>query len=457
MRETFTLLLLLTTLPVLPASAQETQPQSDFRREATDFKTDCGEFNLKSIFSCAKDAFSEQPVHLAVGTIAPQDGFSLGPSFVESRNTPDWRFSLNSDAVVSTNASWRAGVYLKAVFTKQKSLVVVTDPKQLHALNLVHEYPVLNFYTQGISLNALDFYGIGANSQRSAEAIYGMTETIAGMSAQYPLIARLHLSLLGEMNGRFVSIRNGGSAALELTHLYNNITAPGSASQPAFWQAGEGVRMQPPMFGGHLQPDLALTYQQFVAPGSKESFQRLATNVGVTVPLYHSMIEQTHSYNGPDECGGPHDHKCPVVMDRTGSIGLRLLLTESMTPAGNVVPFYFQPTLGGGDVNGQNLLPAYADYRYRAPNMMVVRASFEHSIWGPLGFQFLYDIGKVAATRSDIDFTHLAHSFGAGVTLRAGGMPQVSFVFAFGGGEGTHALFLTNPALLGGSARPSLY
>jgi hypothetical protein len=144
-------------------------------------------------------------------------------------------------------------------------------------------------------------------------------------------------------------------------------------------------------------------------------------------------------------------------MDRTGSIGLHLLLTESMTPAGNTVPFYFQPTLGGGDLNNQNYMPAYADYRFRAPNLIVVRANFEHSIWGPVGFQFLYDIGKVAATRSDLDFSHLAHSFGAGLTLRAGGMPQVSFVFAFGGGEGTHALFLMNSSLLGGSARPSLF
>ncbi len=438
--------------------AQENQVQSDFRREIQDFQTDCSAGGLKAVFDCAKDAFTEQPVHISVGTIAPEDGFGAGPSFVESRDTANWRLSLNSDAVVSTNASWRAGVYLKAVFTKQKGITIVTNPNQANGLSLVREYPVINLYAQGISLNALDFYGIGPATQRSAEAIFGMTETIAGANVLYPLIPRLHISLFGELNGRFVSIRNGGIAGQGLSELYNNTTAPGLAEQPGFLQAGEGVRFQPTMLNNHVQPDLALTYQQFEAPGSKYSFQRLNTNVGVTVPLYHSMIVKTRTYNGPDECGaGVHDRKCPVVMDRTGSVGLRLLITQSMTPAGNSVPFYFQPTIGGGDLNNQNVLPAYADYRFRAPNLIVVRATFEHSIWGPLGFQFLYDIGKVAATRSDIDFNHLAHSFGAGLTLRAGGMPEVSFLFAFGGGEGTHTLLLMNNSLLGGSARPSLF
>jgi hypothetical protein len=445
-------------LAALPAAlhAQQNQVQSDFRREVQDFQTVCGEGGLKAVFGCGKDAFTEQPLHIAVGTIAPQNGFGAGPSFVESRNTADWRLSLNSDAVVSTNASWRAGVYLKAVFSKDKG--IVTGPSHASGLSPEQEYPVMNFYVQGISLNAVDYYGMGPASQRSGEAIFGMRETIAGASVLYPLIPRFHVSLFGELNGRFVNIRNGGSAGQGVSELYNNATAPGLAAQPGFLQAGEGVRIQPTMFGDRVQPDLSLTYQQFVAPGSKYSFQRLNTNVGVNVPLYHSMIVKTRSYNGPDECApGLLGGKCPVSMDKTGSVGLRLLITQSMTPAGNSVPFYFQPTIGGADLNNQNVLPAYADYRFRAPNLLVVRANFEHSIYGPLGFQFLYDIGKVAATRSDVDFSHLAHSFGAGLTLRLGGMPEISFLFAFGSGEGTHTLLLMNNSLLGGSGRPSLY
>jgi hypothetical protein len=455
MKRVFTVLFLLVALDV-SSRAQENTLRDDLQRESDQFHADCSAGGLIAIFHCGKDVFTAQPIHLAVGTIAPQNGFGFGPSFVKSRDTPDWRVSINADAVVSTNASWRAGAYLKAVFAGGKGLSAFNDPKSAASLDLQREFPVMNFFVQAISLNAVDFYGIGPATSRSAEAIFGMRETIAGANILYPLMQRehAHLSLFGELNGRFVDIRDGGSANMALSHLYTNATAPGLANQPGFWQAGEGVRFQPAMFGNHVQPDLSLTYQQFGAPGSKYSFQRLNTNVGVDMPLYHSMIVKTRSYNGPDECGATN---CPVAMDRTGSVGLRLVITQSMTPNGNVVPFYFQPTLGGADINGQKLVPAYADYRFRGPNMIAVRANFEHSIYGPLGFQFLYDIGKVAATRSDIDFSHLAHSFATGLTFRAGGMGEVSFLIAFGGGEGTHTLFLMNNSLLGGSARPSLF
>jgi hypothetical protein len=92
---------------------------------------------------------------------------------------------------------------------------------------------------------------------------------------------------------------------------------------------------------------------------------------------------------------------------------VRLLISESITPAGHVVPFYFDPTLGGGDLNGNTSLASYQDYRFRAPNVVLLQGSFEHSIYGPLGFSFSVDGGKVAQTRGNIDFTNFDHSYSA--------------------------------------------
>jgi len=86
------------------------------------------------------------------------------------------------------------------------------------------------------------------------------------------------------------------------------------------------------------------------------------------------------------------------------------------------VPFYFQQTLGGSDINGAPALSSYQDYRFRGPNLLLLRESFEHSLWGPFGFQFRADQGKVALTRGDIGFDRLKHSFATGLTLRAGGL-----------------------------------
>lgn len=121
------------------------------------------------------------------------------------------------------------------------------------------------------------------------------------------------------------------------------------------------------------------------------------------------------------------------------------------------MPFYFQPTLGGSDINGNSYLASYQDYRFRAPNLFLVRESFEHSIWGPFGFNFMADQGKVALTRDEVNFNNLDHSYAAGFTIRAGGLPQVYFLFAWGSNNSSHNIVYMDPALLGGSPRPSLF
>src|ERR1017187_993569 len=126
-------------------------------------------------------------------------------------------------------------------------------------------------------------------------------------------------------------------------------------------------------------------------------------------------------------------------------------------PSGWRPAFYFQQTLGGADINSAQSLASYQDYRFRAPNILLLQGSLEHSIWGPLGLKFMADEGRVALTRGDLGFSHMKHSFAAGLTLRAGAFPMVQMMFAWGGPEGHHNIFNMNTSLLGGSARPSLY
>ena len=88
--------------------AQESALHADFRREGEHFREACGKFGLKTVFGCAAELFTDHPLHVAVGSIAPQNGFGFGGAFV-THYTPNesWRLSWNVDAVVSTNASWR--------------------------------------------------------------------------------------------------------------------------------------------------------------------------------------------------------------------------------------------------------------------------------------------------------------------------------------------------------------
>ncbi|HXM23353.1 MAG TPA: hypothetical protein VN948_19005 [Terriglobales bacterium] len=477
MRRSFLIVLLLAGGSALAqesgsAAPRENQLQADFRRESEHIKESCGTFSFKTFFGCAEELATDHPLHLALGSIAPQNGFGFGLAFV-THYTPNesWRLSWDFDAVGATSGSWRAGGYMKLIHTPVQHIIVVTNPtgKPAKSNLAVHPYTVFNIYAQAISLNQLSFFGVGPSTLESGKTVFGMQHTIIGANVikpvtEWPAIRSLNLSLLGEVNGRFVNLRgNHGASTPSIEQVYTNASAPGLATQPGFVQLGEGIRLKPVLFNDHLQFNYLVNFQQFFAPSdSTYSFRRWTVDLDHEVPLYgHSQSVKPKDTNGPDECAqAVGAEKCPPVSysrNRNGTIGMRLLISESMASAGSVVPFYFQPTLGGSDINGSPALSSYADYRFRGPNLLLLRESFEHSLWGPLGFTFMADQGKVALTRGDVDFQNLKHSFATGITLRAGGFPQVFLLFAWGGNEGHHTIATVNTALLGGSSRPSLY
>jgi hypothetical protein len=462
------------------AGAQESMMQAEFRREGERASDACKDFSLKAAPGCAIELFTDHPLHIAAGSLPAENGFGLGAAFVADKNTKNWRLSWDVDAVGSTNGSWRAGGYMKLIHTpviQIKPIVVspsvpttggtagATHEKKAKELKLaVHPYTVLNLYAQSISLNELYFFGLGNDTTLAGQSVFGMTQTIVGGNVIKPVyewsaIKDLNLALLGEVNGRFVDVRgDSGQTVPSIQNLYTNATAPGLGSQPGFVQLGEGFRIDPILFKNHLELSYLGNFQQFFAPSSStNSFLRWTADLNHTFYLYgHTRVNTDRT--GPDECA-PNGATCPAVShtrNLNGSINLRLLLSESINSATSAVPFYFQQTLGGSDIDGNMALGSYQDYRFRAPNLLLLQQSFEHSIWGPFGFQFMADQGRVATTRGDLGFDHLKHSFAAGLTLRAGAFPMVSLMFAWGGPEGHHNIFNMNSSLLGGSARPLL-
>jgi hypothetical protein len=468
------IVLMLWLVPAL-ALAQEGAMQAEFRRESERVAESCK--GIKAAPGCAIELFTDHPLHIAVGSMPPQNGFAAGAAFVAGKNTTNWRMTWDLDAVGSVNGSFRAGGYMKMVHTPPQTIRVLQPlaagagtgkpAPSLAKENFVHPYTVVNLYAQTISLNKLYYFGLGNDSLLPGQSVFGMSETILGASAIKPVyewsaIRGLNLSVFGEINGRFVSLRgNHNESEPSIETLYSDATAPGLASQPSMIQLGEGVRIKPTI-AGRIQLNYLGTFQQFAASSdSRHSFMRWTADLNHSFSLYGNTGSSGNSSDerGPDECA-KLDQPCPSVShsrNLNGSVSFRLLLTESLASSSNSVPFYFQPTLGGSDLNSASALASYQDYRFRAPNALLLREGFEHSIWGPLGFNFLADQGKVANARSDIAFDHLKHSFSAGLTLRAGGFPMITMMFAWGGSEGHHNTFNLNSSLLGGSARPALF
>ena len=327
--------------------AQESWVHADFRRESERVADACKFHSFMSVGACAYTLFTDHPLHIAAGSMPPQNGFGLGAAYVATRNTENWRLSWNADAVGATSGSWRAGGYLKLVHTPFEPVHVSAPtptapgekpatPKK-HVVR-IHPYTVFNLYAQGISLNRLNYFGLGNNSSRLDKSLFGMTQTIVGGNVTKPVyqwsaISKLNLSLFGEINGRFVDIRSESSSSVPSIYaLYNDATAPGLVSQPAFVQFGEGIRIKP-VIGDHLELNYAGSFQQFVAPSnSRNSFQRWTVDLNHTFYLYGYTESgpKTSTLTGPDQCA-PSGEKCPDVSrsrNLNGSIGVRLFLSD---------------------------------------------------------------------------------------------------------------------------------
>jgi hypothetical protein len=452
----------------IPLCAQETQLGAEFRGEETRFGDSCvhpqGGLSFGSISGCAQLLFTDTPLHIAVGSLAPGNDFGAGLALI-MHYTPNenWRLFWDFDAVATPNESWRAGAYMTVVLIRHPKIVVRPggSPGTTHSRLAVEEMPTFHAYAQSISLNKLEYFGLGQGTPLSARSFFGMQQTIVGANVVWPIFNPLALSLFGEANGRFIDIRNSsGQSGAPISQLYTEATAPGLAQQPAFGQATEGIRLNPSLAGGYIRLNYSIGLQEW-SGGSRYSFRRFTTDLSHQFPLYRRTRSLApKSFNGPDNCLQDVNAKTcpPITRNLEGSFDLRFLYTASYTSAGNTVPFYLDPTLGGADINGNILLPSYADYRFRGPDLMLLRASFEHSIYKyPIGVKLMLDEGRVALTHQDLGFNHLAHSYAAGLTVNAGGLPVIDLLFAWGGHEGTHNIAIVNPALLGGSPRPSLY
>jgi hypothetical protein len=449
------------------ASAQdESRIAAEFRREAEELRENCSA--ASKLMNCAMTAATGHPLHVAFGTIAPGNGVALGAAFGTSHAPSEsWRVTWSADSVATFGGSWRAGGYAKFVHTPNDTITVVTSPGDMPAPGAlaVRSNAVVGLVAQITSLQRLHFFGLGPASVRDHRTVFGMRQSIVGANVVAPIggagaATAMNMALIGEAGGRFVSLRDGIEDGVPATSaVFDGMSAPGLLSSAGFLQLGEGVRISPSLADGHLRLNYQAMAQQFLTGSSAAaSFQRYRVDLRHEIPLFgHSGGVRPREFNSPNDCGtAPGTSRCPAPShDRYGAINARMLLVTSSAGSGAQVPFYFQPTLGGSDINGQATLASYDDSRFRAPHLLLFQQTFETSVWRMIGAWLQTDEGTVAMTRGDLT-SNFRHSVSVGLTVRAGGFPVMVLSYASGGPEGRHITATISTSLLGGSSRPPL-
>jgi len=423
-----------------------------FTVEGNDIKDGCTRTDVtgtkplsKFVPGCLESLFhGNKGLYGSFENLPPGNSFALGAAFKDSElNTTNWRMNYQIDGQGSFNGSWTSGGFLtmkrSPSFKKDKKVapgppsVVVHGPipKNLPKLGENESSLILNLYAFHTSLNQVAYYGIGENTSVANRALFGMRETITGINADKLLKYGFHL--VGELNGRWPDIGSDhGQSSPSIEQLYTEATAPGLTRQPGFLQFGEGLQYQAhagglgkdAAFGVNVDLDYGVNFQQFIAPNDTDmSFRRLTVDFTNDV---HLLKRYKPKYGSP-------------TSEQFGTLELRGWMAESIAPAGHVVPFYFQPTLGGGDIDKERTLASFADYRFRAPDALLFRAQYEEPLpkYSFLGVVVRADSGKVADSRDGLDISHMRHSFGAGLSLRAGNFPYVFLMYSWAGGEGS--------------------
>lgn len=114
-------------------------------------------------------------------------------------------------------------------------------------------------------------------------------------------------------------------------------------------------------------------------------------------------------------------------------IALRGSVSTSDTSDGQIMPFYFMPTLGGNDT-----LRGFRAQRFRGPHAMLLQAEYRWEIWSGLDAALFYDAGKVADRRSDLDFSDLESDYGFGFRFNTRDAIILRVDAAFGSRDGKH-------------------
>ena len=365
---------------------------------------------------CAQPIFNGDPLHFNGQMFAPGNGLGLGLGYKRLFTFGEkWQNNWDLGGSGSVQGAWEG--HFVALFDKQPPPDTMGDntPAQRRIMEKFEIQP----YVTAQQLTKLDFYGEGPQSSLSTLGLYTERDIRVGVGVSIPVAWWLNVGAKAE--GLWPAIGAASTSTIPSVDDFYRVDpaqAPGLASEPTFTHYQFYVRPHLPNdYPYGLIYKIGYEYYQDHG-GGQYSFGRFRAD------LLHNLYLE-HAGKG--------------VPRRDSILSIYGRLTLAHTSAGNVVPFYLQDTLGGTDINGDPALRGFPDYRFRAPDNMVIEVEFNRRIWKPLGIMVFYDTGQVAAQASDLSLAKMRQSVGGGLTLWSATKVVFRAYVGFGGGEGTHS------------------
>jgi hypothetical protein len=397
----------------------------DFCRVKEDFKEGGFEGMLERQYGTLQDVvvdvFIGRGLHPTIGTIVPEGGAAFGLALNNEwhiSEAPHSRFTTSVEGRVSVEGFWAAG----AVSHIQLDWYRTSDVGS-------YRMPQVTVAVRHFELPKLPFFGLGNDSSRDDRSLYELTETELPLLADFPLGSGLTASV--QLNTLFAA----SDPSSTFTSRFSPATVPGIDASTTHLVPGLAVSYRSPEVLYGFSGEGRVSYEAYqTLSGGSFTFDRVTARMAV----HYGIDEQ------------PFQASFPYLRSLLGvsrfSAEANLVISEPRSH--NAVPFYLQPTLGGGDIHNENWLRSYTNYRFTAPNTVAFGVSYERRLIDPLGFSVFGQWGKVGQDLDDLDFDHLKYSVGVGLTIRLGGKALLDLSFAWGDeGSRSYATGNTNNAI----------
>jgi hypothetical protein len=381
----------------------------------------------KGIAKCLQSGYNfltKHDLHLVHGSVVPGAGLTGGIGYSHHKDKENGVVEFNTSARMSIRKYWELDSNLKVTRGSTDTSGTTAEMK-------------FNFYGLVKDMPRLDFFGIGPETRRQDRAVYHYREGVVGMDVSKPVLGWLNLG--GAFEGVFpdiVRIKNPTANSVE--RAYTEATAPGITAQPAYLHYVAFASLHTPGEIEHRYVDYRLFYHFYQdLQEHRYSFRRFDADLRNKFTIGGTT---TKTKTKTDKNG---DTTQEVTSYSKNELRVRLRLSLSETSAGQRVPFYLMPTLGGSNISGEDTLRGFRDFRFRDRDLFLAQFEYLREIKGPVDFIAFYDTGKVASSVSHFWDGRLRHTYGLGFVFVPRQRDNILFRFyvALGSGEGSHTYF----------------
>jgi len=233
-----------------------------------------------------------------------------------------------------------------------------------------------------------DFFGLGMNSRKEDRSDYLLESTEAGLDVRWQPLNLI--TLASGVSYLRPKVESGTDARFpSIEQLFDPATLPGAEAHSAFVRSDASIALDwrdnplHPHAGGRYGIELSDFRDQNLG---SFSFRHVAIDLQQYVPL-------------------PNRYRL---------IALRALAVLTDPLAGQQVPFYYQPTLGGSSE-----LRGFREFRFRDRNSLSLTAEYRWEASWLLDGALFVDAGKVAGDRRDLTLRDLNVSYGVGFRVHS--------------------------------------